>query len=148
MKVLATHITRYWYSDPVSTCHNEVHLAPRPRANQILLDYNLTVNPQPDSVASREDYFGNEVSSFSIHEPHRELIVTAHSRAELTSLSPPHLDLSPPWEQVRQEAEARKTAATFEAGAIRVRVSADSNRAAICGVCPASFSRAADFWTA
>ena len=43
MKVLATHITRYWYSDPVSTCHNEVHLAPRPRANQILLDYNLTV---------------------------------------------------------------------------------------------------------
>jgi transglutaminase-like putative cysteine protease len=116
MKVLATHITRYWYSDPVSTCHNEVHLAPRPRANQILLDHSLTVSPQPDSVASREDYFGNEVSSFSIHEPHRELIVTAHSRAELTTLSPPHLELSPPWEQVRQEAEARETPASFEAG--------------------------------
>ena len=69
------------------------------------------VNPPPDSVASREDYFGNEVSSFSIHEPHRELIITAHSRAELTPLSPPHLDLSPPWEQVREEAAARKTSA-------------------------------------
>ena len=45
MKLRATHITRYWYSDPVSTCHNEVHLAPRPRANQILLEHSLTVNP-------------------------------------------------------------------------------------------------------
>jgi transglutaminase-like putative cysteine protease len=116
MKLLATHITRYWYSEPVSTCHTEVHLAPRPRANQTLLEHSLTVNPAPDSMASREDYFGNEVSAFSIHEPHRELIVTARSRAELTPLSPPHLDLSPPWEQVLQEAAARETSAAFEAG--------------------------------
>jgi transglutaminase-like putative cysteine protease len=116
MKVLATHITRYWYSGPVSTCHNEVHLAPRPRANQILLEHSLTVSPAPELIVSREDYFGNEVSAFSIHEPHRELIVTSHSRAVLTSLSPPHLDLSPPWEQVRKEAAARETPASFEAG--------------------------------
>src|ERR1019366_5708293 len=90
MKVLATHITRYWYSGLVSTCHNEVHLAPRPRANQILLEHSLTVSPAPELIVSREDYFGNEVSAFSIHEHHRELIVTSHSRAELTSLSPPH----------------------------------------------------------
>jgi transglutaminase-like putative cysteine protease len=116
MKVLATHITRYWYSDPVSTCHTEVHLAPRPRPNQTLLEHSLTVSPAPDSVASREDYFGNEVSAFSIHEPHRELIVTARSQAELTPLSPPNLDLSPPWEQVHKDAVARETPAAFEAG--------------------------------
>ena len=116
MKVLATHITRYWYSGPVSTCHNEVHLAPRPRANQTLIEHSLTVDPVPDFVASREDYFGNEVSAFSIHEPHRELIVTARSQVELKALAPPHFDLSPPWEQVRQEAAARQTPASFEAG--------------------------------
>jgi transglutaminase-like putative cysteine protease len=116
MKVLATHITRYWYSGPVSTCHNEVHLAPRPRANQTLIEHSLTVSPVPDFVASREDYFGNEVSSFSIHEPHRELIVTARSQVELRALAPPHLDLSPPWEQVREDAAARETPASFEAG--------------------------------
>ena len=116
MKVLATHITRYWYSGLVSTCHNEVHLTPRMRANQTPLEHSLTVVPAPDSIISREDYFGNEVSSFSIHEPHRELIVTARSQAELTPLSPPHLDLSPPWEQVRKEAAARETPASFEAG--------------------------------
>jgi transglutaminase-like putative cysteine protease len=116
MKVLATHITRYWYSDTVSTCHTEVHLAPRPRPNQVLLEHSLTVSPAPDSMASREDYFGNEVSAFSIHEPHRELIITSRSQADLTPLSPPHLDLSPPWEQVREEADARETPASFEAG--------------------------------
>jgi transglutaminase-like putative cysteine protease len=116
MKVFATHVTRYWYSDAVSTCHTEVHLAPRPRPNQILLEHSLTVNPQPDFVATREDYFGNEVSAFSIHEPHRELIVTARSEAELTPLSAPNPDLSPPWEQVRQEAAARHTPPAFEAG--------------------------------
>jgi transglutaminase-like putative cysteine protease len=116
MKVLATHITRYWYSGSVSTCHNEVHLAPRLRANQTLIEHSLAVNPAPDFMASREDYFGNEVSSFSIHEPHRELIVTARSQVELRTLAPPHLDLSPPWEEVRTAAAARETPATFEAG--------------------------------
>jgi transglutaminase-like putative cysteine protease len=116
MKVFATHVTRYWYSEPVSTCHTEVHLAPRPRANQVLLEHSLTVNPAPETVASREDYFGNEVSTFSIHEPHRELIVTSRSQVELTPLSPPHLDLSPSWVQVREEAAARGTPAAFEAG--------------------------------
>ncbi len=116
MKVQATHVTRYWYSGPVSACHTEVHLTPRPRANQVLIEHSLLVNPTPDSVASREDYFGNEVSAFSIHEPHRELIITARSKTELTPLSPPNLDLSPPWEQVRQEASARETSTAFEAG--------------------------------
>ena len=118
MKVLATHITRYWYSGTVSACHTEVHLAPRTRANQTPMEHSLTVNPVPDSVASREDYFGNEVSAFSIHEPHRELIITSRSQAELTPLSPPHLDLSPPWEEVRKEARARETSESFEAGPV------------------------------
>jgi transglutaminase-like putative cysteine protease len=115
MRLLATHITRYWYSDPVSTCHTEVHLAPRPRLNQRVYDYKLTISPQPDSVSTWQDFFGNEVSLFSIDEPHRELIVTSRWKAELAAPPPPHLELSPPWEEVRKETASRATRDAFEA---------------------------------
>jgi transglutaminase-like putative cysteine protease len=116
MKLLATHITRYWYSGPVSMCNTEVHLSPRPRGNQTILEYQLEVSPTPDSVLSREDYFGNQVTFFSIAEPHRELVITSRCLANVEASAPPVLDLSPPWEQVREEVAKRDTPETFEAG--------------------------------
>jgi transglutaminase-like putative cysteine protease len=116
MKLLATHMTRYWYSGPVSMCHTEVHLQPRPRENQAILDFALDVSPTPDSLLSREDYFGNQVTFFSIAEPHRELIVTSRCLALLEPSVPPALELSTAWEQVRDEAAKRDTPETFEAG--------------------------------
>jgi transglutaminase-like putative cysteine protease len=115
MKLLTTHITRYWYSDPVSLCHTEVYLAPRARKSQTLLDHELTVVPQPETVYPREDYFGNPVTFFSIHERHRELIITSRSLVELAPAPPPNLDLSPPWEQVREAAAQRASSDAFEA---------------------------------
>jgi len=116
MMLLATHVTRYWYSGPVSMCHTEVHLTPRPRKNQTILEYGLDVSPTPDSLVSREDYFGNGVTYFSIAEPHRELVITSRCLANLEASAPPTLDLSPPWEQVRGEVAKRDTPETFEAG--------------------------------
>jgi transglutaminase-like putative cysteine protease len=97
-------------------CHTEVHLTPRPRQHQTILDYSLEVSPTPDSLLSREDYFGNEVTFFSIAEPHRELVITSRCLANVETSVPPALDLAPPWEQVRDEAAARDTPETFEAG--------------------------------
>jgi transglutaminase-like putative cysteine protease len=116
MKLLATHTTRYWYSGPVSMCHTEVHLQPRPRKNQTILEFGLDVTPTPDSLLSHEDYFGNEVTFFSIAEPHRELIITSHCLADLEASAPPALELSAAWEQVREEVAKRDTPETFEAG--------------------------------
>jgi len=116
MKLLATHITRYWYSGHVSMCHTEVHLKPRPRKHQTILEFELDVSPTPDSLLSRQDYFGNEVTFFSIAEPHRELIITSRCLANLDAVPPPALELSPAWEQVREEAAKRDTPETFEAG--------------------------------
>ncbi len=116
MKLLATHTTRYWYSGPVSMCQTEVHLQPRPRQHQTILEFALDVTPTPDSLLSREDYFGNQVTFFSIAEPHREMIVTSRSVADLEPSTPPALDLSPAWEQARGEVAKRDTAETFEAG--------------------------------
>lgn len=115
MKFLATHLTRYWYSKPVSTCHTEVHLAPRARAHQTVLEYGLDISPAPQFPFSREDYFGNEVVSFSIDEPHRELIITSRSVVELAPAPPPSLDLSPAWEEVREQTRGAKTPDAFEA---------------------------------
>ena len=116
MKLLATHITRYWYSGAVSMCNTEVHLQPRSRKNQTVLEYELEVNPTPDSLLTREDYFGNHVTFFSIAEPHRELIVTSRCLANVEASAPPTLDLSPAWEQVREEVAKRDAPETFEAG--------------------------------
>jgi len=116
MKLLATHKTRYRYSGPVSMCHTEVHLHPRPHKNQTILEFELDVTPTPDSLHSREDYFGNQVTFFSIAEPHRELIITSRCLADVEASTPPTLDLSPAWEQVRDEVAKRDTPETFEAG--------------------------------
>jgi transglutaminase-like putative cysteine protease len=116
MKLIATHITRYWYSGAVSMCHTEVHLQPRARPNQTILEFGLDVTPTPDSVLSREDYFGNEVTFFSIAEPHRELVITSRCLANLEPSTPPALELSPSWEKVRDEVAKRDTPDTFEAG--------------------------------
>jgi transglutaminase-like putative cysteine protease len=115
MKLKATHITRYWYSDPVSLCHTEVYLAPRTRKSQTVLEHDLTVSPAPETMYPRDDYFGNPATFFSIHEPHRELIVTSHSVVDLAPAPPPNLDLSPPWEEVRDQAGQRETPEAFEA---------------------------------
>ncbi|HTB17981.1 MAG TPA: transglutaminase family protein [Bryobacteraceae bacterium] len=116
MRLLATHKTRYWYSGPVSMCHTEVHLQPRPRTNQTILEFELDVSPTPDSLLSREDYFGNQVTFFSIAEPHRELIITSRCLADVEASTPPALELSPAWEQVRDDVAKRDTPDTFEAG--------------------------------
>jgi transglutaminase-like putative cysteine protease len=116
MKLHAIHITRYWYSDQASLCQTEVHLAPRTLHHQIVLEHELEVSPTPNFSVTREDYFGNQITSFSVEQPHRELIVTARSVAELTADPAPNLDLSPPWEQVREETARRASPEAFDAG--------------------------------
>jgi transglutaminase-like putative cysteine protease len=115
MKLQATHTTRYLYSDVVSTCHSEAHLTPRTSAGQTLLDHSLSIDPEPDFSADREDYFGNPVTMFSISQPHRELTITSRCTVDLTPPGTPKLQLSPPWEEVREQARRRVLGDDFEA---------------------------------
>lgn len=115
MKLQATHTTRYLYSDVVSTCHSEAHLIPRACPGQTVLDHHLSIDPAPDFSASRSDYFGNPVTMFSISQPHRELTITSRCAVELTPSGPPGLELSPPWEEVRDQAHRRAFSDDFEA---------------------------------
>lgn len=97
-------------------CHTQAHLMPRVCPNQRVLEYEFKVGPYPGRISSYRDYFGNEVTSFSVAEPHRELIISSRCLAELTVPVPADLNQSPPWEHTRERIFERNTPEAFEAG--------------------------------
>lgn len=111
----AIHTTTYDYSEPVSLCHSEVHLAPRATRQQRVVSHELIIHPKPDSCTNHKDYFGNEVTYFAIDEPHQRLSITSSSVIDLQASQPIHPGLTPPWEQVREAVHRHEMAETFEA---------------------------------
>ncbi len=77
MDFIVTHITEYSYSDEVVFCHNIATIKPRVSPGQKLLEYNLKINPQPTEFSERKDFFGNNISRFSIQQEHKKLSVTS-----------------------------------------------------------------------
>jgi transglutaminase-like putative cysteine protease len=115
MIVTASHTTTYLYSNPVSICHTQTHLAPRESARQKVISHELTVSPEPSFSTTRLDYFGNEMNFFSIHEMHRTLTITAFSELELLPEEAPHAGLTPAWEDVRELMLDKPTDEAFSA---------------------------------
>jgi transglutaminase-like putative cysteine protease len=111
----AEHSTTYLYSGPVSICHTEVHLAPRSGVAQTVLSHSLEISPEPAYSVTREDYFGNEITCFSIQEAHETLTVVSRSLVETLEVEPPFPRLTPPWEAVRDELRTRATDDLFRA---------------------------------
>ena len=81
----AKHTTRYTYEGPVSHCLSEAKLTPRVLPNQHVSDWKLTVSPRPSNILSRKDYFGNDVASFAVLDPHDSFTVTAESLVDVTA---------------------------------------------------------------
>jgi transglutaminase-like putative cysteine protease len=94
------HETTYHYGAPVVTSQNEAHLLPRKLARQTPADVELRIDPTPDSIGWRRDYFGNDVIFFDVVEPHERLVVAATSRVQVEAWSPPPAAQSPAWEEV------------------------------------------------
>ncbi len=100
MKLRIIHQTIYRYGDPVSTSHHEAHLAPRDCEQQRTLSHDVSISPSPSVRRERFDFFGNRTLHFSLREPHRLLELTATSVVDRRA-PPALLDLTPPWEQIR-----------------------------------------------
>ena len=113
MILRALHTTTYSYSEPVSLCHTEVRLKPRADSGQLLLEHRLIVEPEPSSITARSDFFGNDVSTLTIDEPHTTLRITAASLIENNGAEPIHPALTPPWEQVRDAVKEYRTDAAL-----------------------------------
>jgi transglutaminase-like putative cysteine protease len=78
-----THRTEYAYEDDVTLSYGQLHLLPRELGRQRCVSSEVRVDPKPEVLRERHDYFGNRVSYFEIHEPHRALTVTATSVVEV-----------------------------------------------------------------
>lgn len=94
------HRTTYHYEDPVSVSHHLVRLTPRNIPGQTCRQTGISVVPSPTVTTTRNDYFGNIQTLFTLQEPHDCLIVEAISTLELTALKRPDFSASPPWETV------------------------------------------------
>ena len=102
MKYRIKHTTRYRYEAPVSMCFNEARMSPLNSVHQTCAKNRFVIHPIPDSMHKRFDYFGNNVTSFDILQPHRELSVTVHSEVQVIDHSQQSLFAgSRSWEQVR-----------------------------------------------
>lgn len=110
-----THTTTYDYSEPVSLCHNYLHLKPRCCARQQCRHVELFVRPEPEQLQNQLDYFGNPTTLFAIQEPHGRLLLRAESWVEVTTAEPPSAGATPPWELVRDSLRSDRSAAALEA---------------------------------
>jgi transglutaminase-like putative cysteine protease len=89
------------YSQPVSLCHTELRLKPRGDGQQRVLEHQLTVLPAPEETFEHLDYFGNQVTYFSLQEPHQTLSITASSIIEKQYNDPFEPCLTPVWEEAK-----------------------------------------------
>ena len=95
------HKTAYQYTDPVSLCHNLLHLKPRDSSRQTCLRGGIAVQPEPKSTQNLADYFGNPITLFTIQEPHRRLSIASEHRIEVKPAPAARLRDGVAWEQVR-----------------------------------------------
>ncbi|MEE8869471.1 MAG: transglutaminase family protein [Acidipropionibacterium acidipropionici] len=83
------HRTNIHYDGPVSHSFDEVRMTPLYSESQLIRRTAISVTPQPWQY-SYVDYWGTQVTSFEIHEPHQRLTITADSTLDVVKL--PHLD--------------------------------------------------------
>jgi len=83
MKYKLVHKTKYTYVNPVHNYQCIVCLHPVNSSMQVCEDYKVTIEPKPQNLYSRKDYFGNTQYYFSILKPHTVLEVIATSVVEV-----------------------------------------------------------------
>ena len=100
MKYRITHTTAYQYSEPASLSQNELFLTPRESVSQQLVESRLEVEPEPQYLHRRVDYFGNLAHVFMVEQPHTRLSLTATSVVRTSVPATPDPTTTPAWETV------------------------------------------------
>lgn len=93
------HRTTYRYKYPVSVGNHVACLKPRSLPHHQLTRSELRIHPAPATRTERVDYFGNLLCFFTVQEPHKELVVEAHSEVNVEGVVPPVPQAISPWEE-------------------------------------------------
>ena len=105
------HRTAYRYEEEVSASYGQMHLLPRDTDGQTCRASRVVIDPAPDDLRERTDFFGNRAAFFAIHSEHTSLTVTTTSEVSVDRREGPGLLGAQAWEEVRD-----RTAATGENG--------------------------------
>jgi transglutaminase-like putative cysteine protease len=100
-----THGTTYRYERPVEASYGQMHLLPRTGEGQTCRATTLAIDPTPDDLRERTDFFGNRAAFYAIHSEHTGLRVTTTSDVSVSRGALGLLDAQP-WEQVRDQTAA------------------------------------------
>jgi transglutaminase-like putative cysteine protease len=68
------HITKYSYEVPVRDSANQIILYPIKDTHQEVLQHTIQITGNPE-VEIHQDYYGNDVGTFTHSKPHNELII-------------------------------------------------------------------------
>lgn len=78
MELRIVHTTGFEYDGLALASYNQARMTPQTAPGQIVVHTRLGVSPTPWTYDYR-DYFGNEVTSFEVLDPHESMTVTAVS---------------------------------------------------------------------
>ena len=124
------HVTRYIYNSPVATSQHVAWIEPREVPGQVTLDYELAIDPEPQRIMTRTDYFGNRVHQFELPRPHVEMQVTSRATVSVDRPTPVEAGKTEPaWEELRRRlrrpaTDAERAAAEFTFESPQVAVDA------------------------
>ena len=94
------------YATPVSHAHHVLRLTPVSRNGERIQVAALQIMPEPVSRREGQDFFGNRLTWIEIEEPHSEVTVKLSARVAVDSPDAIAPEMTPPWDQVRDEAFA------------------------------------------
>jgi transglutaminase-like putative cysteine protease len=93
MRMKVVHTTTFEYDGTANASYNQARLTPRTTPEQIVLHTRLDVSPAPWTHSYR-DYFGTEVTTFEVFDPHESLTVSATSTVQTNRPPAPGPQLS------------------------------------------------------
>ena len=94
MRISIDHQTGFRYSSPVASSYNEARMTPATTSHQTVWTSRVGIEPTSWSFTFT-DYWGTQVTTFELHEPHKRLTVHAQSVVETRGDEQP-------WDQTRQ----------------------------------------------
>ena len=81
------HKTVYKYHSPVSLCHNIVFQVSANNELQEINSSKCTIDPEPNFIMERKDFFENKYLYFSVQKVHKKLIVESISQIKVNQPS-------------------------------------------------------------